>query len=867
MRNAELKVTESEERVYCTLQKMAEVRETSKAVQSAIIMDLARALGMNSANYSKLAEQIKLLRSDLLASSTVEERKILMSLEKIFDSWSMEPRISDKKLDVDFEEDAQIPPFRNFLCPLTKEVMKDPVTVCESSQTYERTAIKYWFDRCLEDGRDPTCPITGQVLNKLDLKPNIGLKGAIEEISEEYPEIRYKVRNAGIVGMVVRMLKDQSKRVGSQIRCKALMAMYSMAKDDESKLIMLEEGMTRLAIRSLTASLEKEREYALRLLLEFSYVEGYCRKIALEKGALVLLSSLAGNVEYPVLYNLAEEILANIEKVEDNVEYLAMAGRYQPLLTRLCRGTENVQMEMASLVGKMTLTNSAKDYIARKGGQILVNMLSSNLEGKASCLQALYNLSTLDDNATILVDLGVLPALTNILFATQEDGSSYLRQLAASTIANIVSNSGHWELSSADMEGNQMQSEFIIHRLTDLLSESSCTYQAAILHILCGIASSPQASDLAATHLRGVNAITIILPYIEHEEPSCRSHALRLACLLAKKLGQVILEELRTSNKLPLMKEKLLDSECPLAERSEIACILAELPLADVEVKEVLGMNLLQWAVSNIKEQLSTSSGKQSKFPRIMLQGLLGLLLHYTRSQDREIVKLVQDNNFMNIFLEQISNRSHERAKQLAALGLKYLSNSSTVIISTSDSESQPSHGFCIPFTLLCRKVPMAPTLCPLHSAVCKSDSSFCLLKGNAIKPLIDLMNDESTQVQIAAVEALSTLVSDAYSLKNASEELEQLGLFDAVISLFKAVRPGELQERVISMVDRLFRVEGIVQLYSTDQDLVRALVEALRLGNMKTKRHAQDVLTNLRQISGVGGKNSSNSRGKKPNR
>lgn len=96
--------------------------------------------------------------------------------------------------------------------------------------------------------------------------------------------------------------------------------------------------MTRLAIRSLTASLEKEREYALRLLLEFSSVEGYCRTIAVEKGALVLLSSLAGNLEYPTLSNLAEEILGNIEKMEDNIELLAMAGRYQPLLTRLRRG-------------------------------------------------------------------------------------------------------------------------------------------------------------------------------------------------------------------------------------------------------------------------------------------------------------------------------------------------------------------------------------------------------------------------------------------------------------------------------------------------------------------------------------------------
>ena len=37
-------------------------------------------------------------------------------------------------------------------------------------------------------------------------------------------------------------------------------------------------------------------------------------------------------------------------------------------------GSENVRTEIANLVGKMTLTNDAKDYIARKGGQILVNM-------------------------------------------------------------------------------------------------------------------------------------------------------------------------------------------------------------------------------------------------------------------------------------------------------------------------------------------------------------------------------------------------------------------------------------------------------------------------------------------------------------
>lgn len=101
---------------------------------------------------------------------------------------------------------------------------------------------------------------------------------------------------------------------------------------------MLEEGITRLAIHGLIGSSEKEREYAVKLLLEFSSDEACCTKIASEKGALVLLSSLAGNLEHPSLSNLAEEVLKQMEKVEENVQPLAAAGRFEPLLSRLCEG-------------------------------------------------------------------------------------------------------------------------------------------------------------------------------------------------------------------------------------------------------------------------------------------------------------------------------------------------------------------------------------------------------------------------------------------------------------------------------------------------------------------------------------------------
>ncbi|KAF8402635.1 hypothetical protein HHK36_010724 [Tetracentron sinense] len=896
MKQAHLRVSENEARVFCTLQKEGQGGQTTKAVQSAIIMDLARALGIGFDNHAELQEQINLLKKDLARSNSVSERRILMSLGRIVDKWLNEPDFLNQGSDLDFESDAHIPPFKNFLCPLTKEVMKNPV-VLESSQTYERTAIENWFDRCIADGRDPTCPVTGQILKSLEQSPNIGLAGAIEEwvsmnvgiqiksavqcfsehsppsleciersldniytISEEHPSSRYRIRNADIVSLIIKMLKNLSKIIGSHLRSKALMSLLSMAKDEESKQKMLEEGMTRLAIHSLIGSSENEREYAVKLLLELSSEEAYCAKIASEKGALVLLSSMAGNLEHPALSNLAEEALKRMEKVEVNVQHLAAAGRFEPLLSRLCEGSDSVRMDMASIVGRMTLTNSGKEQIARQGAKILVDMLSKP-EGRTPSLEALYNLSALDDNATILVDFAMLPALTEILFKSQ-DAPPDLKELAASTIANVVSTPGHWELASADKEGNPMQSESIVYSLLRLLSLSSPKCQAAILQTLYGIVSSPQASEAVAAHIKSGKGITIIVPFLEHPEVDHRLYALRLTRILAERLGQVLANELRPSNKISLLKDKLLDNQCTDEEKSEAACILANLPLSDDEVKTILETSLIRWTVTALKEYRRSSGGRNSRPTSIMVEGLLGLLLHFARSPDPTILSVVQEHRLMTIFREQLRFPSQPRLKQRAAFGLKYLSESRTALVAARNSEPHPPQGFCSSLIFMCGRPPMVPPTCPIHIASCDEYSQFCLLKGNCIKPLVDLLIDEDTNVQIAAVEALSSLLSQSsYCLNGAIDELEQLGVIDAVITLFTGVRPGELQEKAIWMVERVLRVESHTQQYSVNQTLVRALVEAFKHGNANTKRHAQDALTNLKQISGVSGKNSSQSR------
>jgi len=58
--------------------------------------------------------------------------------------------------------------------------MKDPVVV-ESEMTYERQAIEQWFEACQQQGREPTCPVSGQIVQSTKVRPNVVLQRTIRE--------------------------------------------------------------------------------------------------------------------------------------------------------------------------------------------------------------------------------------------------------------------------------------------------------------------------------------------------------------------------------------------------------------------------------------------------------------------------------------------------------------------------------------------------------------------------------------------------------------------------------------------------------------------------------------------------------------
>ena len=160
------------------------------------------------------------------------------------------------------------PIYESFVCPLTKKVMRDPVTI-ENGQTFEREAIEKWFRECRESRKKPICPLTLKELSSTELNPSIALRNTIEEWNQRneaaqldnacrslapgssesdvlqalnYIRVfcqksrsnKHMVRNAEFIPTIADMLTNSSRKV----RCKALETLRIVAEEDNDNKVV-----------------------------------------------------------------------------------------------------------------------------------------------------------------------------------------------------------------------------------------------------------------------------------------------------------------------------------------------------------------------------------------------------------------------------------------------------------------------------------------------------------------------------------------------------------------------------------------------------------------------------------------------------
>ncbi|XP_009596674.1 U-box domain-containing protein 10-like [Nicotiana tomentosiformis] len=290
-----------------------------------------------------------------------------------------------------------------FLCPISLELMRDPVIVAATGQTYERSYIQQWID-----GGHTTCPKTQQQLHNLTLAPNYALRNLISDwcaknnieqptaiangkIKKGDGSFRYVSREVAAVEVIVRKLSSRSIE-----DCRAAVA----------------------EIRSLS-----KRSTENRILIA-------------EAGAIPVLVKLLTSEDRQIQENAVTAIL-NLSIFDENKGIIMLAGAIPSIVQVLRAGSMEARENAAATIFSLSLGDENKILIGGSGAipALIDLLLTGDIRGKKDAASALFNLCIYQGNKGRAVRAGIIPALLKML----TDSSSCMVDEAL-TILSVLAN-------------------------------------------------------------------------------------------------------------------------------------------------------------------------------------------------------------------------------------------------------------------------------------------------------------------------------------------------------------------------------------------------------------------------------------------
>ncbi|CAN8277027.1 unnamed protein product [Cochlearia groenlandica] len=265
-----------------------------------------------------------------------------------------------------------------FLCPITLEVMLDPVIIA-TGQTYEKESIEKWFD-----AGHKTCPKTRQELDHLSLAPNFALKNIILQWCDKN---NFK--------LPATKEKKASKKEKNDIH----------QKDEVSLLV---EALS-------STQLEKQRKSVKQMrLLARENPEN--RVLIANAGGIPLLVQLLSYPDSGIQENAVTTLL-NLSIDEVNKKLISDEGAIPNIIEILQNGNREAKENSAAALFSLSMVDENKVTIGLANGiPPLVELLQNGtLRGKKDALTALFNLSLNSANKGRAIDAGIVQPLIQIL--------------------------------------------------------------------------------------------------------------------------------------------------------------------------------------------------------------------------------------------------------------------------------------------------------------------------------------------------------------------------------------------------------------------------------------------------------------------
>ncbi|VAI28888.1 unnamed protein product [Triticum turgidum subsp. durum] len=756
------------------------------------------------------------------------------------------------------------PIYESFLCPLTKQIMRDPVTL-ESGATFEREAILKWFKESDSSGRSLVCPITRKELSSTELNPSIALRNTIDEwmhrneaakldvarksltsensehdtlqaleyvveICQRSRSSRHVVRKLGLISLISELLKNSSTKV----RQKALESLCFVAKDDNDNKDEIAAGDN---IRTIYKPLSE--------------------KIGSVPGAILILVGLSSSkIENLLTVDRADKTLVNLESCEKNVRQMAENGRLQPLLRLLLEGSADTQLSMAAYVGELVLTNDVKVFVAQTAGSALVNIMKSgNREAREAALKALNQISSYDVSAKILIEAGILPPLIADLFTV---GSNQLpmrlKEVSATILANVVASGANFQSIPLDHNRQTLVSEEIVHNLLHLISNTGPATECKLLQVLVGLTSSSTTVQGIVDAIKSSGATVSLIQFVEAPQREVRMASIKLLNNISPCMGQELAEAFRGNfSQLSSLIRVIADNNGISEEQAPAAGLVADLPLQDsVLTRRLVEDGAFTTIISKVI-MIRQGESRGGRFVNPFLEGLVRIVSRITfiLEDDPDIIAVAREYNLTALFSDLLQMNGLDTVQIVSATALGNLSGQSKHLTKILPP---PNTGLCFSIFPCLSQKSVETGVCRVHHGICSSRESFCLLEGKVVEKLVACLDHNNEKVVEASLTALSTLLDDGVDIDQGVMVLCDAEGVKPILDVLCENRTEALRQRAVWAVERILRTDEIAYEISGNQNVSTALVEAFRHGDFRTRQIAERALKHVDKLPNFSG-------------
>ncbi|KVI06875.1 Armadillo [Cynara cardunculus var. scolymus] len=353
----------------------------------------------------------------------------------------------------------------DFRCPISLELMKDPVIV-STGQTYERSCIQKWLD-----AGHKTCPKTQQTLLHTALTPNYVLKSLIalwcDSNGIELPKSQGNSKNmkAGRTGSecdqsAIALLLEKLANGNSDEQRAAAGELRLLAKrNTDNRICIADAGAIPLLVELLSSGDSRTQEHAVTALLNLSINEAN-KGIIVSVGAIPDIVDVLKNGSMEARENAAATLFS-LSVVDENKVAIGAAGAILPLIDLLQEGTPRGKKDAATAIFNLCIYQGNKVRAVRAGivGPLmrLVKDASDGMMDEALAILAI--IASHHEGKAAIGRAEPIPILIDVVGT----GSARNRENGVSIL---------WCVCAGDMECLQMMKEFGAEEVLKELAEN-----------------------------------------------------------------------------------------------------------------------------------------------------------------------------------------------------------------------------------------------------------------------------------------------------------------------------------------------------------------------------------------------------------